>query len=373
MAKICHVLSGYLRDDARINRQCQSLVKAGHEVSILTNDGLKNDLQKEIKIIVCKRFWKNRIKTLLLARWQFFEEIKEIDADIYQLHSPELLNLIWYLKKLKKKIVYDAHEDLPNHILEKEWIPWILRRIISLTASFYFYFVFPKLDGIISPHNHVIKKIKKINKTSVEISNFPLINIRGELNFEDYLLRDNTACYAGTVYNYSNQENTIDVVKKIEGLKYKVAGHIDQSFKKKLNQRASTKDVSYLGRIEKEELKEFLNTSTIGLSIYDYRKNLGGNLGSFATNKLFEYMEAGLPVICTDFEMWKKLIEEENCGICIKPNDTKELEKALKFLIDNKEEAFRMGQNGRSAVKNKYNWVSQQEKYNALFNTILNF
>ena len=117
----------------------------------------------------------------------------------------------------------------------------------------------------------------------------------------------------------------------------------------------------------------FLNTSTIGLSIYDYRKNLGGNLGSFATNKLFEYMEAGLPVICTDFEMWKKLIEEENCGICIKPNDTKELEKALKFLIDNKEEAFRMGQNGRSAVKNKYNWVSQQEKYNALFNTILNF
>ena len=49
MSKICHVISGYLRDDARINRQCQSLLKDGHEVYLLTNDGLSNEEVKGIK------------------------------------------------------------------------------------------------------------------------------------------------------------------------------------------------------------------------------------------------------------------------------------------------------------------------------------
>ena len=67
--------------------------------------------------------------------------------------------------------------------------------------------------------------------------------------------------------------------------------------------------------VRKERIVEFLSSSMIGLSIYDYKKPWGQN-GSFATNKLFEYMEAKLPIICTDFNMWRNLIEETNCGSC---------------------------------------------------------
>lgn len=372
MAKICHVLSGYLRDDARINRQCQSLLKAGHEVFILTNDGLNDNETENIKIKVCKKFWKNRFNEILFARWQFHKEIKEIDADVYQLHSPELLNLVWYIKKMNKKIVYDAHEDLPNHILEKEWIPSILRNLISFLSILYFNLVLSKIDGIISPHAHVTEKLKTINSVSEEITNFPKIKSQISFSLKNYLSRDEIVCYAGTVYNYSNQENTIDVVKKISGLKYHVAGHIDVGFKESLEKRADSEKIKILGRLEKNELTHFLGRTVIGLSIYDYKKNLGGDIGSFATNKLFEYMEAGLPIICTDYKMWKELVEEVNCGICVRPNNKEDLNNALVTLLSDKEKAYRMGQNGRYAVEKKYNWLSQEKKYNSFFAEILN-
>ena len=372
MSKICHVISGYLRDDARINRQCQSLLKDGHEVYLLTNDGLSNEEVKGIKIRVCKTFFKSRFKELLFARWQFSEKIKEINADIYQLHSPELLNLVYFLKKNNKKVIYDAHEDLPNHILEKEWIPLFLRKFISLISILYFHLVLPKLDGIISPHSHVSEKLKEINKASIEISNFPSIKSPKSFDLNNYLSREEIICYAGSVYRYSNQENAIDVVKNIENLKYYVAGHVDQTFKETLEKRANSKNIKYLGRLGKKELSEFLSSSMIGLSIYDYKKNLGDKMGSFATNKLFEYMEAGLPIICTDFKMWKNLIEETNCGVCVEPNNKEELRKAILFLLSDKKTAYEMGQNGRLAVEKKYNWLSQEKKYNHLFNKILN-
>ena len=119
-------------------------------------------------------------------------------------------------------------------------------------------------------------------------------------------------------------------------------------------------------------MSEFLSSSMIGLSIYDYKKTLGTKWDHLQRTNFFEYMEAGLPIICTDFNMWRNLIEETNCGVCVEPNNKEELRKAILFLLSDKKTAYEMGQNGRLAVEKKYNWLSQEKKYNHLFNKILN-
>ena len=133
MTHICHVISGYYRTDARVfQRQCKSLKNSGFKVSVLTNDGDPEEIIEGVPIYRCNKVYNSRIKTLILASHQFYEKAKIIDADVYQLHSPELLPLGMKLKGLGKKVVYDAHEHMPMHILEKEWIPKTFRIYLAL-------------------------------------------------------------------------------------------------------------------------------------------------------------------------------------------------------------------------------------------------
>ena len=52
-------------------------------------------------------------------------------------------------------------------------------------------------------------------------------------------------------------------------------------------------------------------------------------------NKMFEYMAIGLPVIASNFPLWREIIEDNNCGICVDPLDSKAIRNAIQYLIDN--------------------------------------
>lgn len=368
MKKVCHVISGYHRIDARIfQRQCKSLAKFGYEVSILTNDGEPNEIIENIKFFTTTWFWKSRIFILLFARLQFYKKAIDINADIYQLHSPELISLGLKLKRKGKIVFYDAHEDLPRHILEKDWIPVFLRKPLSFFIEIYMNSILKRYDEIISPHHHVVSNFKQITNNVTVIANFPLVNPNVALDFEHYNSLENIMCYSGTVYSYSNQEVILEAMNNIKDIRYNIAGYIEKSHLQALAKYESFERVKFLGRIPWNDLNKFYKNSILGLVIYDYKLNLGMKLGSFGTNKMFEYMEAGLPIICTNYELWKKVVEKYNCGICVEPNNLSQLESAISFLINFKEKAFEMGQNGRKAILNEYNWESQERIYIELF------
>jgi len=367
--KVCHVISGYYRNDPRIfQRQCKSLVNGGFEVCILTNDGQPNEIMEGIKVYATDKYWKNRIKVLLFSKSQFLKKAIEVNADIYQLHSPELLSLGLTLKKLGKIVIYDSHEDLPSHILEKEWLPVIVRKPISIFINFYMNRVLKSYNEIISPHHHVVEKLELINANTTLITNFAKVGSLINYDLSHYLNRENSICYSGTVYLSSNQEFILEAISNINNLKYQIVGFIDENYKEQLSERKGFEKLQFLGRIPWEELNDFYSKSLIGMVIMDYKLNLGYKRGTYAVNKIFEYMEAGLPIICTDYDLWKEIIDKYDCGICVEPNNAKQIKEAIQFLISNKEKAYQMGQNGRKAVLLEYNWSTQEKEYLRIFN-----
>lgn len=72
--------------------------------------------------------------------------------------------------------------------------------------------------------------------------------------------------------------------------------------------------------------------------------------------KLFDYLHLGLPVIASDFLEIRKVVSEADCGILVDPTDIDAIVGAVSYLIDNSDEARRMGDNGRPAVEEQYNW-----------------
>lgn len=88
-------------------------------------------------------------------------------------------------------------------------------------------------------------------------------------------------------------------------------------------------------------------------------------------NKMFEYMSAGLPIITSNFPLWKEIVEGNNCGICINPLEPKEIAQAIEYIITHPKEAEQMGQNGKKAVLEKYNWGVEEKKLFEIYKELI--
>ena len=73
-------------------------------------------------------------------------------------------------------------------------------------------------------------------------------------------------------------------------------------------------------------------------------------------------MAAGLPVIGSDFPMWRDLLEKNHCGICVDPTNPLAIAEAINYLKTHPSEANEMGQNGRRLVLETYNWKAEERK-----------
>lgn len=87
--------------------------------------------------------------------------------------------------------------------------------------------------------------------------------------------------------------------------------------------------------------------------------------------KMFEYMAAGIPVIASNFPLWREIIEGNKCGLCVDPLNPSEIAKAIDYIVTHPAAAQQMGENGFRAVKEQYNWAIEEKKLLALYEQLL--
>lgn len=105
---------------------------------------------------------------------------------------------------------------------------------------------------------------------------------------------------------------------------------------------------------------------TAGLALL---KPVGDYPESYPT-KIFEYMALGLPVIASNFPLYKRLVEGNKCGVCINPEQADELATQLNKLLSNRQEAQQMGQNGYTIVQERFSWAQEKTRLLNLYKEI---
>lgn len=125
--------------------------------------------------------------------------------------------------------------------------------------------------------------------------------------------------------------------------------------------------VNYLGRVDYDQAQKVLRESLIGVALLSPSGNTNGKEGTLGNTKLFEMMQAGLPVICTDFALWREIIDKYECGICVDPADVDAIRDAIQYLVDNPQMAKKMGENGINAVRSEFNWHEQVKNLQAMY------
>ena len=82
-------------------------------------------------------------------------------------------------------------------------------------------------------------------------------------------------------------------------------------------------------------------------------------------------MSAGLHIITSNFKLWKEIVEGNNCGICVNPLEPKEIAEAIEYIMTHPNEAEQMGQNGKKAVLEKYNWQVEEKKLFEIYKELI--
>ncbi|MCR4420959.1 MAG: glycosyltransferase family 4 protein [Exilispira sp.] len=363
--KLCHLTSVHLRNDTRIFlKECRTLSNNGFDVSLIVSDGKLDEILEQIKIFDIGKP-KNRIERILKTTKKIYKKALEIDADIYHFHDPELIPIGLKLKKLGKKVIYDVHEDLPRQLINKSYLNKFILKLLAFLIEKYENYSSKRFDYIITATPYIRDRFVQINKNTIDINNYPILN--EFYNIELKKEKDNNICYVGGI---TRIRGIIELIKAIENLDvtFHLAGDFEnEEFKKGVLSLKGWKKVKYYGFTNREKVKEIFSISKIGVVTLFPTKNYLVALPI----KLFEYMSASLPVIASNFPLWKEIVEGNNCGICVDPTNINEIAKAIEYLITNPEEAKKMGENGRKAVLEKYNWEKEEEKLINVYKTLM--
>lgn len=357
MKNICHLTSVHQRYDARICfKECLSLSRK-YNVTLVVADGKGDEVNSGLQILDIGKFHSRKDRVLNGTK-KIFDKAISIDADIYHIHDPELVFCGLKLQKQGKKVIFDAHEDFPKQILTKIYIPSFVRKILSKFAYLGEKIYFSKFDGIVGATPFITDKFLKINHNVVNINNYPKIE---ELqSFDNPQRISGQVCYIGGI---SIERGIIEIIQALTKTKNNVnlvlAGKFhSEQLGKDIQQDEGWEKTEFIGFVGRKEIQKLLSTTQIGLVTLHPTISYLDSLPV----KLFEYMCAGIPVIASDFPLWQEIVLKYNCGLCVDPQNSKEIAKAIDYLIDHPEIAAQMGKNGFKAVQTEFNWANEESK-----------
>ena len=365
MTKVCHITSVHPAHDVRIfHKECTSLAKAGFDVSLICANA-ETEEKNGVHIIGVTSKSTSRAARALSTVNQIYVKAKEIDADIYHLHDPELLRIALTLKRGGKKVIFDVHEDLPRQILSKHWIPRPLRITASKVVEKLEKIICKRLDAIITVTEFITSRFKYINKNTVTVNNYPLDH---EISGDGLPIGKTKAiCYIGSISQIRGLQYLVDALDVNSHVTLSLAGSWSpQEFKADLEARKGWKRVEEFGLVSRKEVSKIMEHSIAGMVTFLPEPN---HINA-QPNKMFEYMSAGLPVIGSDFPLWREIIDGNECGLCVDPSNPQKIADAIMIILENPDLAERMGQNGRKAIIEKYNWNNEAAKLVSIYNNL---
>lgn len=360
-------------DEVLTYRHDKALKAAGWDTVYVVNDDEPETEKDGLKIVgTGNKQQSGYLKRIFIAPFQSYKALKKIDADVYQTWCLENMLVCMLLKWKGKKIVFQLREEHPYLYMLKKRKPLWERKLVVKILLILMRFFLRRFDFVLATGDDEGEILKELGVKKYRIQgNFPFVNWDFKLSLEDYLKRENRIIYFGTIYSYSCQEFLLKALEKTENVKYLLAGKFRGAkvYQNTVMQLPTWKDVEFIDGFNPQELNELMGRSTMSNVLRDFSKTHFHN-GNIGIIKIFESMEAGLPLICSDVPVYRKIWEEYKFGILVDPKNSDQIAEAINYLVTHKEEAYKMGQEGRRAVIEKYNCDVVSKEYVEIINSL---
>lgn len=366
--KICHLTSVHDSTDVRVFRkECSSLAKK-YDVYLVAKGQSREE--NNVKIIGIGDAPDSRLKRITRFTKAVYQKGLSLDCDIYQIHDPELLPVALKLKRKGKAVIYDSHELYYEQIQNRPYLNRTIRKVISFLYLLYERHVLKRIDAVIFPclingRNPFEGRCELIET----IDNYPILDELFANYDENCVKTERSACYVGSISANRGVTNFIKAISKIGGVA-NIGGPFDTiDYEEELKKMPEFKSVNYHGVLNRDQVLQMLNSSIIGMANL---RNVGQyNKSDNLPTKVYEYMSMGMPVILSKSPYNDVIMKKYKFGICVDPDDIDETARAMETIFSDKELQKEMGVNGRRAVKNYFNWSTEEKKLIELYEKIL--
>jgi glycosyltransferase involved in cell wall biosynthesis len=395
MKKIIFTVTNDLTYDRRMHRICTSLAKAGYDV-LLVGRKLKNSQPFENQHFKSKRFtlFFNKGKlfyieyNIRLFFWLLFRRFDIICAiDLDTILSCFVVLSVRGTKQRRwgGTMVYDAHE-LFTEVPEVIQRPKVRKIWLALER-----FIVPKLKHCYTVSQSIVEEFDRRYQIKFDlIRNLPLRTTDNGQRIMDngQRIMDNDVCplsvihcplsvvrcplsiilYQGSLNEGRGLETAIEAMHDIENAVLWIAGEGDLSEVLGGMVRAQNLDnkVKFLGYIVPDELPSITAQATIGLNVLEDK---GLSYQFSLANKFLDYIQAGVPQICTQFVEYQRINEQYEVAILIEKTDKALLTQAINGLL-NDNNAYKKLQNNCFRAAEKLCWEEEEKRLIAFYNRL---
>lgn len=372
--RIVHLTSVHAPADTRIfHRQCRSLAAAGFAVTLIAaadtpapgvpvrQDGVL------IRTVPRPRHRGQRFTrtfaAILAAAWRE-------RADLYHFHDPELIPAGILLRLLGRTVVYDIHEDVPQQILSKGWIPRPLRHLTALLVRGWEAVAALSLSGFVAAWPAIAPRFPAAR--TVVVGNFPARDELTPASPVPYQDRPQDVAYVGGISRIRSGREMVEAMARLPesltGSRLHLVGTFGEpTLAAEVAALPGWQRTCFHGWQDRAAVADRLGQVRVGLVVMYPEPN---HLNAYP-NKLFEYMAAGIPVVASDFPLWREIVAKAGCGLLVPPRDPAALADAITWLLQHPQEAEAMGAAGREAVQTDYSWERECATLTGLYQRLL--
>lgn len=368
----CTMTSAHPVFDARIFcKECKSLAQNGYVVTLIapgavaqTREGVRLE-----PVPISRNRWLRMIRT----PWAVYRKARRQNAVIFHFHDPELIPVALLLRAGGKVVIYDIHENLPQTISYKEYIPKYLRGFIAACVEIVECRAARFFSALVTATPGIAARFRRFNPNVVVVHNYPRIEEIQPSPAAATPVRDNSLLYVGMrITRARGAEEMIRAMGLLpESLsaRLKLVGAWDPPrVVDSLSRLPGWDRVDFVGLLGRAELARMLLRARAGLVILHPEPNYLTALPV----KLFEYMCAGIPVIASDLPGCREIVETARCGLVVNPKDPHDIAQAITYLWTHPEEATAMGKRGFEAIQERYSWASQAQILLQLYQRLSN-
>ena len=278
-------------------------------------------------------------------------------ADLYHFHDPELIFYGILFKILGKKVIRDVHDYPGFNILHRSYIPEILRKPLANTIATLEKLCIPFFDNLFVVTEDIACQYN--TEKCVLVQNFPDTDLYFDPDIVHYEKRSFDFIYLGD----ANRNLGVDIMVNSIGIlntgNLNIVGRfVPSSLPSNLSAIKGWNLTRYSGWQSVDIVRKHLGHSRCGLCIPRLERQ---NIES-QPRKVFEYMAASLPVIVSDFPSFRRLLEPVGCALFVPPENPEATAKAMKWILDNPKQAKTMGEKGRIAVLQRFNWENEEQR-----------
>jgi O-antigen/teichoic acid export membrane protein/glycosyltransferase involved in cell wall biosynthesis len=380
--RICVMTSVHPAADVRIyHKQALTLSRAGYDVVLIAPAHLPKDGVDETQVRLAQvRLPRSRPGRMVVGSLRILGAALRAHARIYHVHDPELLPVALLLKAVGKRVVYDAHEDYPEQVRSKHYLPKSLRGAVSSLVGFAEKAIAARLDGVVCATDAIAAsfhqrtgRLRSQYGCVATVRNYPELSAVNPTpptarNRPGIGRRCRLVHLSGTL---TPERGVTSMVRAMELLDDRfelvLAGRfVTPEYEAAVRAMAGFRRVRYVKPIPHKQVWGVYEDCDAGivclLPLERYKVSL--------PVKLFEFMAAGLPVVASDFPLFRELVEGNGCGICVDPEAPECIASAAQRFAGDEELVRQMGELGRKAVLERYNWEAEAQTLLDLYRTL---